>query len=68
MIEISKQKSWNELRIKLMKKYPQLTDKDMQYKAGKEEGMLRMVEYKLRKTKQEMQEIIIKIGFFTYEN
>ncbi len=54
---------WNftELKEKLRTKYPQLNDKDMQHEVGKEETMLRMVEYKLHKTKDEMHEIILKL-------
>ena len=47
-----------ELKTKLKRKYPQLTEIDLQHKEGMEEEMLRMVEYKLGKTKQEMQKII----------
>ena len=50
-----------ELKTKLRKKYPQLSETDLQHKEGREEGMLRMVEYKLGKTKQEMQEIIERL-------
>jgi len=49
---------WDELKTKLRKKYPQLTDADFQHKEGKEESMLRMIEYKLRKSKEQMKEII----------
>jgi hypothetical protein len=55
---ILNQGSLDELKTMLRKKYPQLTDADLQHQEGKEENMLRMIEYKLRKTKQEMQEII----------
>jgi len=57
------QKNWDELIIKLRKKYPQLTETDLQHNVGKEESMLRMIEYKLSKTKLEMQEIIAGIGY-----
>jgi len=60
---ILKRNNWNELKTKLRLKYPQLTEEDLQHKDGKEESMLRMVEYKLRKTKKEMREIISGIGF-----
>ena len=52
---------WNftELKEKLRMKYPQLKDKDMQHEVGKEDIMLRMVEYKLHKTKEEMHQIIL---------
>ena len=55
---ILNQGTWEELTTKLREKYPQLTEEDLQLKKGKEKSMLRMVEYKLRKTKQEMREII----------
>lgn len=55
---ISKPGSWEELKTKLRKNYPQLTETDLQHKEGVEISMLRMVEYKLRKTKEEMQVII----------
>lgn len=52
------QKHWDELKDKLRTKFPQLTETDLQHKAGMEEDMLRMVEYKLSKTKQELQIIL----------
>jgi hypothetical protein len=58
---IIKQSNLDDLKTKLRKKYPQLTEKDLQHNEGTEESMLRMVEYKLRKTKQEMTEIIKKL-------
>lgn len=50
--------NWNELRIKLKQKFPELTDADLHYEKGFGRDMLRMVEYKLGKTKQEMKSII----------
>lgn len=64
---IIKKRNWNDLKTKLRLKYPQLTETDLQHNEGKEETMLRMVEYKLRKTKKEMREIISKIGYLTSE-
>jgi len=49
---------WNELQSKLRQKYPILTDADLHYQEGMEQDMLRMVEYKLRKTRKEMHDII----------
>jgi hypothetical protein len=57
------QVNWEALTNKLRKKYPQLTETDLQFEEGMEENMLRMVEYKLRKTKNEMQKVIAEIGF-----
>lgn len=50
--------TWNELQIKLKQKFPELTDNDLYLEVGKEQDMLRMVEYKLGKTKQELNDII----------
>jgi uncharacterized protein YjbJ (UPF0337 family) len=49
---------WNGLKKKLKQKYPELTDTDLLTTNGEEEDMLRMVEYKLGKTKKELKEII----------
>jgi hypothetical protein len=59
------QGNWEELRSKLRKEYPQLTETDLQYQVGMEESMLRMVEYKLQKTKEEMQGIIAGYSLFS---
>ena len=56
-----KHANWDELKKKLKNNYPQLTERDLQHNEGMEDKMLRMVEYKLRKTKVEMQEIIAKL-------
>ncbi|MFO7656192.1 MAG: hypothetical protein R6W78_03930 [Bacteroidales bacterium] len=53
--------NWDELKHKLSNKYPQLTESDFSHKEGQEESMLRMIEYKLRKTKQELREIIAEL-------
>lgn len=50
--------TWTDLQFKLKQKFPVLTDSDLFYSNGMEQEMLRMVEYKLGKTKQEMREII----------
>lgn len=58
MDQITIQVNWDELITKLREKYPQLTEDDLQHKEGMEEDMLRMIEYKLRMTKEELQFII----------
>ena len=63
----SKQDNWKGLITKLSKKFPELTEADLNYEEGMEECMLRMVEYKLRKTKQEMRDIILGIGYLPIE-
>jgi hypothetical protein len=57
--------NWEELKNKLKKEYPQLTESDLQHQKGMEESMLRMVEYKLRKTKEEMRDIIAGYSLFS---
>ena len=54
-VELTKKE---KLMLYGLAKYPQLTDADLYCLEGNENSMLRMLEYKLRKTKQEMQEII----------
>ncbi len=65
MDRILNQGNWDELKNKLRKEYPQLTEEDLQNDEGLEENMLRMVEYKLQKTKDEMREIIAGYGKFS---
>jgi hypothetical protein len=55
---ILNKENWAVLKTKLRARYPQLTDSDLEQTEGMENSMLRMVEYKLRKTKQEMWDII----------
>ena len=50
-----------ELIVRLKRNYPQLTDSDLSVAQGNENEMLRVVAYKLGKTKQEMQEIVEKL-------
>ncbi len=50
-----------ELKKRLKIKYPQLTDADLFSTESNVNDMLRMIEYKLRKTKQEMQKIISEL-------
>ena len=58
MNELKTSDHWRELQTKLKEKYPELTESDLVYEEPMQQDMLRMVEYKLSKTKDEMQEII----------
>lgn len=49
---------WDELKSKLKKKYPQLVAADFYHKPGEEERMMRVIEYKLRKSKEQMRIIV----------
>jgi hypothetical protein len=59
MEEIKNSLPLNELQSKLKKRFPQLSESDLQllYQSGKKE-MLQMIGYKLRKTKDQMSQII----------
>ncbi|ESU25611.1 hypothetical protein FSS13T_18480 [Flavobacterium saliperosum S13] len=53
-----KQPNWNEQKGKLKAKFSTLTDADLQYEEGKKDEMLRKVQTKLGKTKEELTAII----------
>lgn len=50
--------NWNEQKSKLMKKYPELTDKDLAFEDGKKDEMLGKLQVKLGKNKEELQRIL----------
>jgi hypothetical protein len=49
---------WNDLKSKLKQNYPQLTNADLLWRHGSEDDLLRMIAFKLGKTKRELQVII----------
>ena len=61
MDSINKPLSHKEIQAKLLNKFPQLSDSDFDHKDANEENMLRIIGYKLKKTKEEMDEIITDI-------
>ena len=60
-MKATNKEGWSNLQDSLKNKYPQLTETDLKINVGCEDKMLRMVEYKLRMTKIEMQIIIEKL-------
>jgi hypothetical protein len=52
---------WNDKKEKLLKKYKNLTDKDLNFNEGKEKEMIETLGSKLGKTKQELLRIIITL-------
>lgn len=52
---------WNEKKEKLRKNYPTLTDKDLNFREGKEKEMIEMLGYKLGKTKLQLLNIITSV-------
>jgi ribosomal protein S17E len=65
MNAIEDQIYWEELKRKLKEKYPQLKEKDFNHNLLMDESTLRMIEYKLHKTKSEMKDVIGKITTIT---
>ena len=61
MKELTTSDQWRELQTKLKIKYPELTETDLEYQEPLQQDMLRMVEYKLGKTKEEMLLIITEL-------
>lgn len=52
---------WKEKKEKLLRRYENLTAKDLHFVEGKEEEMMKILAYKLGKTKQELLNIIITL-------
>ena len=52
---------WNDKKEKLLKKYKNLTDKDLKFNEGEEKKMIETLGSKLVKTKQELLRIIIAL-------
>jgi hypothetical protein len=52
---------WNDKKEKLLKKYKNLTDKDLKFNEGEEKEMIEILGSKLGKTKQELLRIIIAL-------
>lgn len=49
---------WNDLKKKLRKQFPDLTDADLNPEFGKKDEMITKLEVKLGKTKEELQSIL----------
>lgn len=52
---------WKDKKEKLLKKYNNLTAKDLKFNLGEENEMIEMLCYKLGKTNQELLNIIITL-------
>lgn len=52
---------WKDKKGKLLKKYNNLTAKDLKFNLGEENEMIEMLSYKLGKTNQELLNIIITL-------
>lgn len=52
---------WGKKREKLIQKFPAISEKDLDYKVGKEKEMIESLGYKLGKTNQELLHIIVEL-------
>jgi uncharacterized protein YjbJ (UPF0337 family) len=50
--------NWNELKAKLQKKYPKLTDSDLVFTKGNEDDLVENISERLGKTEEEVNDII----------
>jgi hypothetical protein len=53
--------SWNIKKEKLLKRYKNLSAKDLRFDLGREEEMIRILSHKLGKTRQELLDIIVTL-------
>ena len=53
--------NWNNQSKQLKEKYPQLTDSDLKFEAGKEQELLRRLETKLNKKPEDVISLIKKV-------
>lgn len=52
---------WNDKKDKLLKKYKNLTERDLRFNLGREEEMIGILSNKLGKSRQELLHIIITL-------
>jgi hypothetical protein len=52
---------WNNKKEKLLRKYNNLTERDLRFYLGREEEMIEILSFKLGKTRQELLNIIVTL-------
>jgi hypothetical protein len=52
---------WNNKKEKLLKKYKNLTERDLRFYLGREDEMIEILSFKLGKTRQELLNIIVTL-------
>ncbi len=52
---------WNKKKERLKIKFPDISDRDLHYRQGREKEMVELLSFKLGKTEQEMLSIIITL-------
>lgn len=60
-MKLSKGGYWHTKKQKLLKKYKNLSQKDLDFKEGDEKAMFEVLSEKLGKTKQELLKLIITL-------
>lgn len=53
---------WNSIKGRLKSEFAHLTDDDLSFAEGKEEELLGRLQQKLGKTKEELREMIARLG------
>jgi len=54
--------NWPELRKNLLEKYPDLTAEDLAYEIGKEGELLKRLQEKLKKNRNEIEYVLSMMG------
>jgi hypothetical protein len=52
---------WRDKKEKLLKRYKNLSERDLRFNLGREEEMIEVLSYKLGKTRQELLNIIVTL-------
>jgi hypothetical protein len=52
---------WNNKKEKLLRKYNNLTERDLRFYLGREEEMIEILSFKLGKTRQELLNITVTL-------
>ena len=52
---------WADKKEKLLRRYKNLTEKDLHFNLGQEEEMIEILSFKLGKTRQELLSIIVML-------
>jgi hypothetical protein len=52
---------WEDRKERLLRKYKNLTDKDLRFNLGREDEMIETLSHKLGKTRQELLSIIVML-------
>jgi len=54
-------KTWKEIKLKLKQKFAELTESDMLFEESKKNEMIKKLQLKLGKTKEEVQKLIAEL-------